>query len=236
MVNYQIRYSKKAKYLQLRISAIRGLEVVIPARYQFLPEVIEKFLVEKRQWIERNYSRLRQSENRQADSLLLPEFIFLHAIQQRWQVSYLATTSHKLDLITNPSRQITLVGNIQNKERCLQILREWVKKMAEHWLTQHLDDISKNVGLPFQSMTIRNNATRWGSCSNKKNISLCCKLLFIPPKLMHHVLLHELCHTKIMHHGKSFWNLMEQFDQLARDNAKQLRKAVKEIPHWINAR
>jgi hypothetical protein len=123
------------------------------------------------------------------------------------------------------------MGNIANEALCLKKLREWLKIKAHHHLYEHLVLLAKQTNLSFKEMKIRNNVTRWGSCSSEGQINLCCKLLFLQPALMRHVLLHELCHTKIMHHGNDFWQLLMQFDPAAKTHTTQLRKAS--IPFWI---
>lgn len=229
--NYTLRYSKKAKHLQLQLS-LCGLEVVVPVRKYLTNDVIEQFLQEKQSWIKKHW----QQKNKILDNpspiiqQQLPTSIHLNAINQKWNVVYLPTIQHKLTLVTNPTRQITLMGDVKNESLCLQKLRQWLRKTAQHHLSMQLTLLAWETDLPFNNITIRNNYTRWGSCSSQGNISLCCKLLFLPPPLMRHVLLHELCHTKIMHHGKKFWQLLAQFDKEIEAHVEQLK--VAQVPIW----
>jgi hypothetical protein len=160
--------------------------------------------------------------------------IHLAAINQSWEVIYLPTTQQsKIRLITNPCRKLTLVGDTANSPLCFKVLRQWLKMVAHDYLIPELSQLSKEVGFTFKRVSIRNNQTRWGSCSSCGHINLCCKVLFLPPLLMRHVLLHELCHTKVMHHGREFWALLEQLDSLAASHAKQLKLAAADIPRWV---
>ncbi len=84
--------------------------------------------------------------------------------------------------------------------------------------------LSTEARLPFNNMTIRYNKTRWGSCSAEKNINLSCKLIFLPLNLVHHVLLHELCHTKHMNHGEKFWQLLTTLDPLTLSHRKSSKR------------
>ena len=230
MPEYTLRYSKKAKYLQLRLS-IHGLEVVIPANTLISPLIIEQFIQQKQPWIERKKERCSfQAKN----ALQLPTSIHLQAIEQSWEVIYLATPQQRLKLNANACKQLKLVGHTSNQTLCIRLLKQWLKSMAQQHLTKELLLISEKTGLGFKGITIRNTKTRWGSCSSQQKINLCCKLLFLPPILMRHVLLHELCHTKFMHHGKAFWDLLERFDSSAKIHARQLKLAVRDIPLWAN--
>lgn len=227
-----LRYSKKAKYLQLRLSP-RGLEVVVPSTRFFSIDFIEAFIQKKHAWIIKNgYLSAENQLNNQLLSVL-PNTIFLEAIKQRWEVKYLSTEDKKLRLITHPDFQMTLMGDVSQIPLCLQLVRNWLKNVANDILVKQLYQVSAETGLSFNTVSIRYNVTRWGSCSSQKNISLCCKLLLLPYDLMRHVLLHELCHTKIMHHGASFWKLLERWDAHASTNTKRLKIAAKSLPAWV---
>lgn len=231
---YTVRYSNKAKYLQLRMSA-RGLEVIAPINLQEVQgqEIIKHFLEQKQDWIQKQWQQTYNLETIDATVVKpqLPHSIYLEGINQKWEVIYLSSKDPKLKLFTNPAYQLTLIGNTRNEISCLQKLRQWLQKIAQHHLSIHLNQLSKETDLSFNKVNIRNNTTRWGSCSNQKNISLCCKLLFLPPPLMRHILLHELCHTKMMNHGKKFWQLLNKFDEEMGKHLEALKRV--QIPVWV---
>ncbi|MEP7235850.1 MAG: SprT family zinc-dependent metalloprotease [Ignavibacteriota bacterium] len=70
--------------------------------------------------------------------------------------------------------------------------------------------LAEEHGFTFSKLTIRNQKTRWGSCSKKKNISLNWKLIKTPPHVMEYVILHELTHTQYFDHSLSFWKRLEE--------------------------
>ena len=59
--------------------------------------------------------------------------------------------------------------------------------------------------LPTEGLTIRNQRTRWGSCSGKKNLNFNCLLMLAPPEVLDSVVVHELCHILEMNHSKRFY-------------------------------
>src|SRR3990170_2379890 len=76
---------------------------------------------------------------------------------------------------------------------------------ARKLLVARLGELSRQHGLPYNRVSIRNQRTRWGSCSSKNNINLNIKLFLLPAELRDYVILHELIHTKIKSHGSEFY-------------------------------
>lgn len=75
----------------------------------------------------------------------------------------------------------------------------------------------------FGVIKIKNQTTRWGSCSKKGNLSFNYRILLLPERIRDYIIVHELCHTREFNHSKKFWQLVER----AMPDHPMLRKALR---------
>ncbi len=80
--------------------------------------------------------------------------------------------------------------------------RRLVEEKVEYW--------NRIYGFRFNRISIRNQKSRWGSCSSKKNLNFNYKIIFLKEELQDYLIVHELCHLKHMDHSKKFWQLVER--------------------------
>jgi len=226
---YTIKQHVRTKQVKLKISPKKGLELIVPTRFNL--KHVPKILVENKKWIETQFLKLAQHELKNNETTL-PEKIFLRAIHQTWHIHYIQSDI-MLRIMPRPHQHITVVGNIQNKELCKKLLIHWLKDLAKIHLTHQLKKVSEQTQLPCNKITIRDQQTRWGSCTKEKNISLNYKLLFLPEHLASHIFIHELCHTIHLNHSDRFWKLVEKFDSNWQEHRAAIRKINEWIPEWV---
>ncbi len=87
---------------------------------------------------------------------------------------------------------------IENKNEAFALVSERVKFY------------NKFYNFTFNKIYIKNQKTRWGSCSNKQNINLNYKIIFLPQRHQDYIIVHEMCHLKEFNHSRKFWALVER--------------------------
>lgn len=231
MFPHQIRYSSRAKYVSLRIRADQGLEVVLP--HGVSSDCIPDLLRKKQAWIRRH---LRSSEPRPGanETLRIPRYLDFCAINERLDIAVQPRTSNG-EIWYRPQcdGRLTIEGDISDPNFVIEGLIDWLKKAAHHRLLPVLEELSSQHNLPFSRLSIRDQKTRWGSCSTRGNINLNLRLLFMPPRLCHHIMLHELGHTVHMNHSPGFWALLESMDPQTQQHKAEIKQVRERLPRWL---
>lgn len=88
-------------------------------------------------------------------------------------------------------------------------MREMVEK-AKTVIPEKVQRYAALVGVDYGRITIRNQRTRWGSCSGKGNLNFNCMLMLFPDEVLDYVVVHELCHRKHMNHSREFYEEVEK--------------------------
>lgn len=223
---YNLRVNRRSKRIHLQISPKKGLQIVVPKPSD--KTLALDFLNSKRQWVEKQLAKITVGIELQC----LPTEIKFLAINRDWRVIYEKIPGKKtIQIIVKPN-EIVLLGNTDNIDLCQKILVDFVRRQAEKHLIPWLGQLSIQCNLPFKDITIRQQQSRWGSCSSKKNINLNSRLLFLPTPWVEYVLVHELSHTIHMDHSARFWQLLASFIPDCLMIRKQLKQAEQYLPWW----
>ncbi len=92
-----------------------------------------------------------------------------------------------------------------------EIYNKWLKQKAENYIPARVKYLSKKIGIKPKRVNVKEQKTRWGSCSSLGNIALNYKLMRFNKKVIDYVIIHELCHLREMNHSKKFWDLVFSF-------------------------
>jgi len=97
------------------------------------------------------------------------------------------------------------------------------REKAKAWLAERLRRLAAKHGFTYNRVFIRDQKARWGSCSNRNNISLSIRLSGLPEKLIDYVILHELTHTRKRDHSPAFWAELDKLVGNGRQMSRWLR-------------
>lgn len=97
------------------------------------------------------------------------------------------------------------------------------KRQARALVRDRIAVLNRQYGFRFGTVAIRNQKSRWGSCSKKGNLNFNYRIALLPQEHADYIIVHELCHLKEFNHSKKFWDLVN----IAVPNYKQLRKDLR---------
>jgi predicted metal-dependent hydrolase len=209
MQNYSIRRSSRAKKIRLIVRS-DGVELILP---KFIPEIIGKaFASQHKNWIEK---QVKKSKNK------LPEILtedgsvvfFMGKSNLRLQIkktirkSYYEKKSENLIIFLKEN-----LNNPEEKKIITDLIKKFYKDEARKYLIQRSEFFAKKLKVKFGKITIREQKTRWGSCTSKGNINYNWKIMKEDKNIIDYLVIHEICHRKEMNHSSAFWKLVEQLD------------------------
>lgn len=97
------------------------------------------------------------------------------------------------------------------------------KEIARKMITKKIEQFNQHYGFKYNKIVIRNQKSRWGSCSSKNNLNFNYKVVYLPEKLVDYLVVHELCHLKQMNHSRKFWDLVGETVSNHCELSKKLR-------------
>ena len=193
--SYSIRRSDRARRIRVRVDPRDGaVEVVLPRRAA--QREAAAAIVELRGWIARRQAEVAVARARVA--------------ARDGTVPYLGAD---LLLAPEPGRtrvhrrgDVLLVPDAEARPA----LERWYRRQARTEIAPRLDVAAAAVGRSYAKLTIRDQRTRWGSCSSAGAMSFNWRLLLAPEPVLEYVVRHEAAHLAVMDHSPRFWSVMAQ--------------------------
>ena len=98
------------------------------------------------------------------------------------------------------------------------------KEKAKELAIERVEHFTKLYGCTYNTISVKNQKTRWGSCSKKGNLNFHYKIIFLPEEIREYVIIHEVCHLLELNHSKKFWKLVQNACPDYANIKKQLKK------------
>lgn len=211
--DYEIKYKKHPFSKNIKVTLKKEGEILVTMPYLCPYKTARNFLIS-------NFEKIKafKIEKKKLDPNLSTKFDTLKIIP-----SDILKTIVKNNIVNfyYPNDEDFYCSKIQNalKEAHFKA----IKIEAKNYLIQRLDFLAKKYNFSYGKVTLRNQKTRFGSCSFNNNINLNINLMNYDFDVIDYVLIHELCHTRIKNHSERFWLEVEKYCP----EHKKLRKALK---------
>lgn len=175
----------------------------------------ETFARSKAEWIKHNYKPVQHYENTQQISVTRTLLV-----RQGYRRSSKLVPGELIVTLEASEDMYTADAQAFIHRKVIKALRD----EAEDYLPKRVARLADMYGFSYRSISIKQLKRRWGSCNAKKELVFNLRLVSLDQSHIDYVILHELCHTVHMHHGKEFWDLMESVYPGARRIARTVRR------------
>jgi len=121
--------------------------------------------------------------------------------------------------------KISYFKKLENSFRFRGGVREYkkYKNEAREFISERIERLNKVYGFSYNKIFIKNQKTRWGSCTRNGNLNFNYKIIYLPHDLADYIIAHELCHLKEFNHSRKFWNLVERVVPDFRERVNKLK-------------
>lgn len=198
-VSYRLKRSARAKHVRLKITPDGMVHVTVPMQHQL--DSMHQLLAPQSRWILKHLRLLEALTDEHAGLLVTGSTLpFLGRDRQ-------------LEILPSvPEPLISLVGDTlylagpSSEQTDLHImLHDWYRERAEEMLRERVEKWSRTMRLRARRVTVRDQRTRWGSCSTQGNLNFNWRLIMAPLPVVDYLVVHELMHLREMNHSGRFW-------------------------------
>jgi predicted metal-dependent hydrolase len=203
-IPYTVRVSVRSR--RLRVSVTDGkVSVTLPKGIR-LTEA-ERFLRENGQWVLAQLERAKKHPPRVS---LPPDVILIQGVPT--QIKRVADpnrlTRARVELVDG---RLVVHAPAGSKTGTLSLVETWLRGQSRGMIEKVVADQALRMQARPKSVSIRDQKTRWGSCSNRGTLSFNWRLVMTPPWVMEYVVIHELAHLFEPNHSKNFWALVARY-------------------------
>lgn len=197
---YKTTYSKR-KTVRIKISPTGDIMVTAP--FKTPKKTIDQMIESKKTWLLKHLGHIEKKkalvEQKSNNLLYLGNLYPVHIVE-----------SFETKPVEIRSEGAFLEINDPAKENIKQALHKFHADQTEVLVRKCIAKHSKTVGKTPNRVTIKNQKTRWGSCSSLQNLNFNWRLSMAPFEVLEYIVIHELCHLVHMNHSSEYWCLVEK--------------------------
>lgn len=204
-VAYTVRRSDRAKNLRLQVGLETGLEVIAPKKFNLGD--LESILRKKQNWILDKLDHFaRVVENRRLHRQQGGRLVLYRG--REYEVETIVAPGAARKVAVEEGKLVVTVPEGAEKDAGA-VLEQWFRSMARLLINQRIRVVNETLNLSFNRVFIKSQKTRWGSCSQQRNLNFNWRLVMAPLPVLDYVVAHELMHLVEPNHSKRFWTLVE---------------------------
>jgi predicted metal-dependent hydrolase len=203
-VPYTLTISHRARQPRLIIAPGTGLRVVTPLEYD--RKRLLSFILRREGWILKHLDRMAALPAAPAADAPLPE-----------QITFLGT-AHAVQMNIKPGKRATVWRDGQafavtapTEVGGRLALEVWLRDAARFAIATQVQHRATEMGVTYDRVAIRDQKTRWGSCSHTGNLNFNWRLVLAPPAVLDYVVVHELAHRVELNHSARFWRVVARY-------------------------
>lgn len=210
-IPYVLARSIKSKHIRISIDA-RGMRVTVPLKTA--EKEADDFLKLKSSWIVKHYNMLQATKGTEkARSWETGESVMYKG--EEYTIEVLGSIKKRPTVLFDGIKFKVYVNEVligqQRNESIENAFRDWFIKRAGEILGERVTYFTGLTGSSCGSIRIKEQKTRWGSCSRKANLNFNWKLVMSPQWVFDYVVLHEVCHLRHLNHSKAFWEMVVRY-------------------------
>jgi predicted metal-dependent hydrolase len=200
-VDLRVVARHSARRLRVRVG-FGGVEVVHPA--QRAPIQVEAFLRANESWILGQLDRIERLRAVRRPLLLNAGVILYRGEPVSVRVEDIARRGRQNRVTITPDGIVIARGRTTQTPPA-RSLENWLRRRAREEITRHLADLTPRLKQAPRSVFVREQRTRWGSCTTRQNLSFNWRLIMAPDAVLRYLVTHEAVHLAIPDHSRRFW-------------------------------
>ena len=220
VVDVRVRASPIARTIRVRVGPEHPLELIVPAGTT--DECIDDVLSRRVGWIARKLQTSRTVLDR-VPALGL----------DRTDVVWIDGKPMPIEFARGKQSRARRFGEslrVEGPRHAVgEAIARWYRREARRRLVAIVEQQATRLGLSYASVTVRDQRTRWASCSPARNLAFNWRLVMAPEDVQRYVVVHELCHLRVANHSKAFWRLLDDALPSWREPAAWLREHGHEL-------
>lgn len=202
--DYELRVSDRAKNIRITVGP-EGVVVTLPRRQP--QRAAHEFVAERRPWIERTLAKL-SAEAEVVAARTLADGDLVPYLDNELILRLLTGDSRRV-LWAHRAGELRVHSGDHSREQVALLLERWYRRRARDEIGERLDVVVARNSTAYRRLAIRDQRTRWGSCSTSGTISFNWRLMLAPEHVLDYVVEHEAAHIEVRDHSPRFWALLD---------------------------